>query len=179
MLPCLLLNSIFTHRSNGETAARSCSHIQMLWLQSIVGHFLELFQSSAALMCLLFCTQQDGNSPLPYKIVFLFLSSGKLAISSLWRAESQVPEHVVCDSAGSGRACPYVCVCNEGWCSKAQTPTSCCVNPAPPVVRSAKAPAIHTSSVGPPVSHTRPHITFGAEETTDIKSKAQYWAHMS
>lgn len=42
----------------------------------------------------------------------------------------------------------FVCSLHEGWCSRAQTPTSCCVNPAPPVAQSGTAPAIHTSSVG-------------------------------
>lgn len=40
-----------------------------------------------------------------------------------------------------------LCAC-EGWCSSARTPTSRCVNPAPPVAQSGTACAIHTSSVG-------------------------------
>lgn len=44
--------------------------------------------------------------------------------------------------------CMSACLCvYEDWCSRDQTPTSCCVNSAPPVAQSGKARAIHTSSV--------------------------------
>lgn len=47
--------------------------------------------------------------------------------------------------------CMPMCLCvhvHEDWCSRDQTPTSCCVNPAPPVAQSGTDRAIHTSSVG-------------------------------
>ena len=85
------------------------------------------------------------NIPLPFWM-FLLLCSGKQAISSLRRAESQAPPKCivfVTQPALGVRLCA-----REGWCSSARTPTSRCVNPAPPVARSGTACAIHTSSVG-------------------------------
>lgn len=63
------------------------------------------------------------------------------------RAGARPPERIVfVTHAALGVRVPAFV--QEGWCSRAHTPTSCCVNPAPPVAQSGTALAIHTSSVG-------------------------------
>lgn len=77
-----------------------------------------------------------------YNVIYLFWETCHLhlaarrepGLSSLWLTQCWV--------------CASPCLCEPvGWCSRTQTPTSCCVDPAPPVVQSASAPDVHTSSV--------------------------------
>lgn len=111
-----------------------------------------------------------------YDVIYLFWETCHLhlaarrepGLSSLWLTQCWV--------------CASPCLCEPvGWCSRTQTPTSCCVDPAPPVVQSASAPDVHTSSVSfqpvcPPASlaHT-PSNYIRDGQTEEYQNRAKHW----